>query len=120
MRVQDSMLLWNSQYVFSKEWKNDQIAIVDRNVYLMGGQEWYACQMYRMWTAIEGDRNKWSDTESLDRLIGHIWVAVVRDGIDPMMAHRELLKVDKYLEVYPGDMPTDGEYKFKRSGFDMN
>lgn len=98
--VRRAMLLWNSKW--SDGWKNDQVLIVDKREYLERGAVWRQGKDLGMSI---GPASAKTDMEALDLLMADVWVMVVRDGINPLAAHRELLKVDAYRDSYPPDLP---------------
>jgi hypothetical protein len=89
----DAMLVWNRH--------SDQVRIVRHPD---TEHRWHA---YRMSTlACFAGWRKIDAEERLCRLLMAGWIAVLRDGVDPIAMHHALNFVPEYRDACPCDMPT--------------
>jgi hypothetical protein len=104
MKAHEAVIAWTPADCLESEYEETAGEVVVVNLHRRGGREW--CRPFeRVGGASFPARRKLRGVESTARLFIDFHQIVLRDGIDPQLAHEAFLVIDEYAGSIAPDIP---------------
>jgi hypothetical protein len=102
MKAHDALIAWTPVHTTHRPKTIGQVKVGP--LLHDGGEDWSKLFAFTGGAA-QVDRRKWRGAKSVAQVFIEFHTLVVRDGIDPQVAHKAFLVIDEYAEAISPDIP---------------